>query len=114
MNAIAVDLQGNIWFGTFSGVSKFDGTTWTTYDENNGLTFTNISSVAIDLQGTKWFGTYGGGVFRFDGTNWMNYTEANGTGDKEIRFVAPDSQGNIWLLTTFTVVKLEGINFSIC
>jgi ligand-binding sensor domain-containing protein len=30
--AIAVDKQGNKWFGTDGrGVSKFDGATWTTY-----------------------------------------------------------------------------------
>ena len=34
---IQVDNQGNIWFGTNGGVSKFDGSKWTTYTSANGL-----------------------------------------------------------------------------
>ena len=38
INAIAVDEEGNKWFGTNKGVSKFDGTTsWETYDTSDGL-----------------------------------------------------------------------------
>jgi ligand-binding sensor domain-containing protein len=29
--AIAIDAQGNTWFGTGNGVARFDGATWTTY-----------------------------------------------------------------------------------
>ena len=32
--SIAVD-GDDVWFGTNNGVSKFDGTTWTTYDISN-------------------------------------------------------------------------------
>jgi len=31
VNSIAIDTLGNKWFGTWSGVSKFDGTNLTTY-----------------------------------------------------------------------------------
>lgn len=34
-----------------NGVSKFDGTNWTTY-----LAGSNIVSIAIDAEGNKWFG----------------------------------------------------------
>ncbi len=31
VNAIAVDIDGSVWFGTDAGVSHFQGGTWTTY-----------------------------------------------------------------------------------
>ena len=30
-------MEGNKWFGTDGGVSKFDGANWTTYTTSNGL-----------------------------------------------------------------------------
>ena len=65
---IAIDPQGNKWFASAgSGVLKFDGANWTTYNtSNSGLynkytgQFNNyILSIAIDLQGNKWFGGAG-------------------------------------------------------
>ncbi len=60
VSAIAVDLSGNKWFGTYyGGVSKFDGTSWTTYNtSNSGLARNEVISLAIDLSDNKWFGTY--------------------------------------------------------
>jgi len=55
--AIAIDAQGNKWFGTSEGVSKFDGTNWTTYTTANGLVSNSIEAIAIDTQGNKWIGT---------------------------------------------------------
>jgi hypothetical protein len=34
---IAIDAQGNKWFCTDCGVSKFDGTNWTNYTTVSGL-----------------------------------------------------------------------------
>ncbi len=43
-----------------TGVSKFDGTIWTTYTTADGLANDTITAIAIDAQGNKWFGTLGG------------------------------------------------------
>lgn len=34
VNAIGIDAQGNKWFATTNGVTKFNGTTWETYTTN--------------------------------------------------------------------------------
>ena len=50
--AIAIDAQGNKWFGTGGGVSEFDGTNWTNYDTaNSGLVNNLVRGIAIDAQG---------------------------------------------------------------
>ena len=63
VTAIAIDAQGNKWFGTVNGgVLKFDGVKWTTYTTADGLAYNTVNAIAIDAQGNKWFGTNGRGV----------------------------------------------------
>ena len=109
--SIAIDAQGNKWFGTGFGVIKFDGTNWTTYTMANGLVYFDVRSIAIDAQGNKWFGT-DGGVSRFDGTNWTSYTTANGLIDNPVTSIAIDAQGNKWFGTGYGVSKFDGTNWT--
>ena len=88
VHAIAIDAEGNKWFGTSSywdgekriggGISKFNGTNWTTYDTLDGLASNDVRSIAIDAEGNKWFGCVpdwdseqnvdiGGGVSKLSG-----------------------------------------------
>ena len=60
VNALAVDLKGNLWVGTNHGISRFDGSRFTNFTVGDGLFNNYVYSVAIDRDGSKWFGTYGG------------------------------------------------------
>src|SRR5690606_34754972 len=82
VRSIAIDSDGNKWFGTTIGVSKFDGTNWTLYNVSNtsgGLADNTVYAIAIDSAGNKWFGT-NKGVSKFDGTNWTVYNVSNTSG----------------------------------
>jgi ligand-binding sensor domain-containing protein len=59
-HAIAIDGTGHKWFGTWGGLSEFDGSTWTTYTTADGLASNDVYAIAIDGAGHKWFGTRGG------------------------------------------------------
>lgn len=85
---ITIDHQGNKWIGvsgdcsggtrTPGGIVKFDGTTWTVYDQSNSDLPSDIfSSITIDNQGNKWIGTLDSGLAKFDGTNWTVYNTSN-------------------------------------
>jgi len=106
INTIAIDAQGNVWFGSYgNGVSKFDGTNWTTYTISNSDIISNfIHTIAIDAQGNKWFGTWDG-ISKFDNTNWTNYTTASGLGRNNVLSIACDAQGNKWFGTSQGVSK---------
>ncbi len=56
VNAIAIDPEGNKWFGTDAGVSKFDGATWTTYTlENTSQRGDQVATVTEDTPvGSEW------------------------------------------------------------
>jgi ligand-binding sensor domain-containing protein len=65
VEAIVVAPDGALWFGTWDGVSRFDGQTWTTYTTKDGLTNDSVEAIAVAPDGALWFGT-GGGVSRYE------------------------------------------------
>ena len=111
VNCITIDSQGNKWFGTQGGISKFDGSTWTNYTQINGLVNNNVFSIAIDSQGNKWFGA-AGGVSKFDGTTWTNYTTIDGLVNNNVISIAIDVQGNKWFGTDGGVSKFNGTTWT--
>ena len=75
--AIAIDKNGDRWFGTQAGISRFNGSKWTNYTTKDGLTSNKIYSAQADKEGNVWFGTLDWGVNKFDGRTWSNYTPNN-------------------------------------
>ncbi len=51
---IAQDAQGQIWFATRSGISVFDGSTWTSYVRPRDIPSANVLKLIIDENGTVW------------------------------------------------------------
>ena len=107
VSAIAVDKEGNKWFGTDMGVSKFDGNTWTTYTTSDGLVCNHVISIAIDHEGNLWFGT-SEGVSNFDGNVWKNYMNSDGISLNNVYRIAGDKKGNMWFLMGENVSKFDG------
>jgi hypothetical protein len=75
VTSIAIDAQGNKWFGigwqyiAGSGgcVAKFDDEQWTVYDFTNSILPDDpINSISIDALSNKWFAASGNGVFIFN------------------------------------------------
>ena len=107
--AIAIDLQGNKWFGTFGHVVKFDDETWTVYTPENSDLPSNGWSLAVDLQGNLWAGSAAlgpwfhdpKGVAKFDGETWTVYTPENsGLPGTNVYALAADGYGNMWMATS--------------
>ena len=59
ISSIAVDPNGKIWAGTYSGLTVFDGAKWTNYTDSHTNPANNLQvlSIAFDSHGNKWFGT---------------------------------------------------------
>src|SRR5215212_1025750 len=64
IQAIHQDAKGYLWFGTFEGLSRFDGYRFVNYGPRDGLGQLVVNAIAEDGQGRLWFGTNGGGVYR--------------------------------------------------
>ena len=59
------DSRGLLWFATYSGLSRFDGSRFVSFDLEDGLPYPVINDVFEDRQGRLWIATNGGGVARF-------------------------------------------------
>lgn len=98
VSSVTVDAVDNLWFGTNSGISKFDGTTWTTYNVDNspGLIDNSITALFVDKDGVLWAGT-DFGVSSFDGNTWESYTIDDGLADNRVTGIDQGAEGLIWI-----------------
>jgi ligand-binding sensor domain-containing protein len=67
---IKVDPKNTVWIGMYAdyiqegGITKFDGTTWTSYTVADGLVNQLVRRLGVDLKNNIWIGT-GSGVSKF-------------------------------------------------
>lgn len=74
-NVISVvkDLEGNWWFGTTKGLSRFVDSEWTTFTkESDNLICNNIKFLAADIDGSIWIAC-DDGLSQFLNKQWTNY-----------------------------------------
>jgi len=100
INYITVDAAGNKWFGTSKGISKYNGSTFTTIDQStvDSLPDNVIYSIAIDAANNKWVGTQYGLTKLNSSNSWVaNYRKSNGLYNNFVRDITIDLQGKYWL-----------------
>ena len=103
------DSKGFMWFGTESGLNKYDGYEFVIY-KNNPFDSTAISNNLInstfeDGEGLIWIGTGGGGLNKFNReTEGFTHYRHNPQDPKSISsdfvfFAFEDKSNNIWVFT---------------
>jgi ligand-binding sensor domain-containing protein/signal transduction histidine kinase len=115
--SIYQDRKGFLWFGTYEGLSRFDGYGFVNYDRRDGLPHASINHITEDRQGRLWVATNGGGVARL-----REHSQENG-GAKFVSFKIPvtndlpikrvnyvnrmvfDARGNLWCLTDYGLYR---------
>lgn len=106
--ALCQDLEGNIWVGYRSGLSKIEIATGKIFhyqaDPNRVGAMTNrsVTSLFTDKQGTVWVGTYWGGV-NFFSPEYQHFEHYHASGSglsfPVVGAMAEDKAGNIWICT---------------
>lgn len=107
--SINCDRSGNLWFGSYHGLSLFDHKKWTLFNrENSKLPDNDIYALASDKNGTLWVGTCNG-LVRKIGTQWIIYNTRNsGLTTNLILALATDNNGNVWVGTDKGVFCFNG------
>lgn len=116
-SSIAVDHQGNVWFGSFYFevdekffLAKFDGTNFTIFNRYNSLLEGHqILALAVDLNGDLLIGTdYL--IYKYDGTDFEKL-DIGLYGGMEDMIV--DENGNLWVAykTGLGVYRKGGVVF---
>lgn len=123
--SILQDKSGFMWFGTGSGLNRFDGYNFKIYlnesDDSLSISDNGISALFEDQKGFIWVGTNGGYVNRFDrksdsfkryNLNSIGFSKNGSTdnyfdypllfsrnSDVSVTSISQDSNGNIWIGT---------------
>jgi signal transduction histidine kinase/CheY-like chemotaxis protein/streptogramin lyase len=107
--AVVQDRQGNMWFGTFGGLVRYDGVDFKTFRHEPGdpdsLAGGNIYTLSADHRGLLWLGGINTGLSRYDPAtgrfrNWRHHDgKPASLSDNEVWAIAPAADGSLWVAT---------------
>jgi signal transduction histidine kinase/ligand-binding sensor domain-containing protein len=93
----AKDSEGNMWFSSPTGLSKFDGTSFKSYGQVNGLTDI-IQNIFIDSKDRVWAQVQQRSMYVFDGAFFKPITNDNeGNTIGFVNQFTEDKNGHIWM-----------------
>ena len=125
-NLPIIHFTGGVYFGGFlwistedSGIVRFDGTNYTTYNKHNGLFPANfINHLKVDTSGVFWMAS-DTGFIRWDRNTWTIYdTTSSAIPTLDIQSISIDKFGNKWLTFFYgenecKFAKYDGTNWTI-
>ncbi|MBN1291560.1 MAG: T9SS type A sorting domain-containing protein [Candidatus Latescibacteria bacterium] len=106
---IAVDKNGAVWFGTYSGILYYKNGNWVNYNGYNSEVKNRVKTVAVDHDGVIWcgYGYNAFGVSSFDGEQWNYYASEAGLDTTNVFDIYVDKDNTKW----FTSSNVEIISF---
>jgi ligand-binding sensor domain-containing protein/signal transduction histidine kinase len=96
--AIQQDHTGRFWFGTSSGLIKYEAGRYTRYATAEGLAGDDVKAILEARDGQLWFGTWGG-LTRYAEGRFTSFTERDGLASDHIRTLYEDAEGTLWIGT---------------
>ena len=104
------DDKGYIWFGTETGVSRYNGRTFENFYMSDGLADNEIFRIDQDSQGRIWFSAFNGQMSYYHKGQFFN--KSNSPMVAAIKFetfyhnLFEDSQGNVWFATKLALAMV--------
>ncbi|MEM8679903.1 MAG: two-component regulator propeller domain-containing protein [Planctomycetota bacterium] len=110
VTGIVEDGQGNLWFSCMQsfkpqqtgdgGVCRWDGQTFTTFPQVDGLSENDIYTIYMDREGMVWLGATGHGVYRYNGDEFQLFPKTDRmdlTYSLGLQAALEDTNGTLWL-----------------
>lgn len=117
VNCILQDSRGFLWFGTYSGLVRFDGYKARVFpmisEDGATLRSDQISCLYEDREQRLWVGTLNAGLFRYDrrSERFENFRhdpkQPNSLSHNEVYSVCQDSEGLLWVGTKFGLNRFD-------
>ncbi len=95
VRALLVDDRGVLWVGHSAGLTRYNGSTWHTYTEQDGLPDERVDALLQDQTGRIWVGTKGGAAVQ-DGQGWHVLASEDGLLDDSVSVMLQDREGGMW------------------
>lgn len=109
------DKDGNIWVGTMSGVSRYNGMNFENFTKKNGLAENRVTASCLDKDGNIWFGHWSGGISKYDAAKkqFEAITPGKIEINKNINCILQDNSGKLWFGTEGQgIIIMENGNFT--
>ncbi|MCV9385924.1 two-component regulator propeller domain-containing protein [Reichenbachiella ulvae] len=101
--SLVQDQNGFIWAGTFSGLNKYDGISFRTYEsdrqDSTSLPANRISQILTDHNNDIWVATYGGGLAKYNRNNdgFESWKTEDGLYDNVLLSIIEDGHNQLWI-----------------
>jgi signal transduction histidine kinase/ligand-binding sensor domain-containing protein/DNA-binding response OmpR family regulator len=108
--------DGYLWLGTRGGFCRFNGVTFTNFDELNTpqLKDNEIASLIETQDRSLWIGTLGGGLLRYKDGIFKSFTTNEGLPSNYVWAMLEDSSnGNLWIGTDGGLLLFKDERFTI-
>lgn len=108
VQSLAQGTDGFIWIGTWEGVVRFNGRSFTVFDRQNtpGVELSGILSILAEEDGAMLFGTASDGVYRYHKGRWQ---PLGGADARQLSVVTMlrDRDGSLWIGTNERLLRLS-------
>jgi ligand-binding sensor domain-containing protein len=114
IRTIFQDSQGFMWFGTWNGVNRYDGSEFKHFTVQDGLAHYLISHITEDRNGNIWIATSFAGISKYRDGTFQNYTvnptnaDAN---ENRVRVIAEREDGTLFVGTDAGTFIFDGEQF---
>ncbi|MGZ4033472.1 MAG: ligand-binding sensor domain-containing protein, partial [Bacteroidia bacterium] len=101
VQALTQDNDGNLWIGTLSGLTKYNGREFTTYSRKDSLAEDWVTAICKDKNGSIWFGHWAGGVsmYNYKTKKIENLNLEEYTRFKTVTSIIQDNDQRFWIAT---------------
>jgi ligand-binding sensor domain-containing protein/signal transduction histidine kinase/DNA-binding response OmpR family regulator len=103
ITCIMKDHKGYMWFGTYNGLNRYDGTNFVVYDnqtKSRSICYNTIGAIAEDIYHNIWVGTANGlNIYNRERDRFEKVSGLDITDTLNIKALYCDKQGNVWIGT---------------